>query len=50
MDDVDPEALRAADAAERASIWARWVSEFGSEEASRRWLAVFAATDAPKTG
>jgi hypothetical protein len=50
MDEVDPEVLRAADADERARIWARWVSEFGSAEASRRWLEVFAATDAPKTG
>ena len=50
MDDVDAAAVRAADDDERARIWVRWVAEFGQAEASRRWLAIFAATDAPKTG
>jgi hypothetical protein len=26
------------------------VEKFGSSEASRRWLSIFAATDAPRTG
>ncbi len=50
MDDVDSEKVRTASEAERARIWAEWVTEFGQYEASRRWLAIFAATDAPKTG
>ena len=50
MDDVDATAVRAADDAGRARIWAAWVADSGPEEASRRWLAIFAATDAPKTG
>lgn len=50
MDDVDAEAVRAMSDTERARIWAAWVAAFGSQEASRRWLAIFAATDAPKTG
>jgi len=50
MDDVDAAAVRAASDDERARIWAAWVAEFGSETASRRWLAIFGATDAPKTG
>ena len=50
MDDVDAEAVRGADEAERARIWVRWVDELGQPEASRRWLAIFAATDAPRTG
>ncbi len=50
MDDVDAMAVRAADDTERARIWAAWVAELGQAEASRRWLAIFAATDAPKTG
>lgn len=50
MDDVDAAAVRAADDAGRARIWAAWVAELGEPEASRRWLAIFAATDAPRTG
>ena len=50
VDDVDGAAVRAADDTERARIWAAWVAEFGQQEASRRWLAIFAATDAPTTG
>lgn len=42
--------VRAADDTERTRIWQEWVDEFGPEEASRRWLAIFAATDAPRTG
>jgi hypothetical protein len=47
---AEADAVRAAGEAERARIWAEWVAEFGAQEASRRWLEVFAATDAPKTG
>jgi hypothetical protein len=50
MDDVDATAVRAADDAGRALIWDAWVATYGQPEASRRWLAIFAATDAPKTG
>ena len=50
MDDPDAIEVRAADDADRSRIWADLVAEFGSAEASRRWLAIFAATDAPKTG
>jgi type IV secretory pathway VirD2 relaxase len=49
-DEVSAEVVRAADEAERARIWADLVDEFGSTEASRRWMAIFAATDAPRTG
>ena len=48
--DVAAEDVRAADGAVRSRIWAEWVTEFGRAEASRRWLAIFAATDAPRTG
>jgi hypothetical protein len=50
VDDVDAITVRGADDAGRARIWTEWVVEFGQAEASRRWLAIFAATDAPKTG
>jgi len=42
--------VRSANEAERRRIWAAWVAKFGAAEASRLWLAIFAATDAPKTG
>jgi hypothetical protein len=50
MDDPDAADVRAADCADRAQIWADLVATFGREEASHRWLAIFAATDAPRTG
>lgn len=50
MADADGEAVRAADEAERSRIWAEWVAQFGPAEASRRWLSIFSATDAPRTG
>ena len=50
MDDIAAEEVRAADDAQRSRIWTDWVAEFGRSEASRRWLAIFAATDAPRTG
>lgn len=50
MDDVDAADVRAADEADRSRIWTDLVTEFGRDEASRRWLAIFAATDAPRTG
>jgi hypothetical protein len=50
IQDAGAAEVRAASDAERARIWAAMVAEFGSEEASRRWLAIFAATDAPRTG
>lgn len=49
-DDIDADAVRSADEIGRLHIWAEWVATLGSEEASRRWLAIFAATDAPRTG
>lgn len=42
--------LREANEIERARIWAAWKKKFGPAEASRRWLLIFAATDAPRTG
>ena len=50
MDDPDAVDVRAADDAHRVRIWTDLVAEFGRDEASRRWLAIFAATDAPRTG
>ena len=50
MDDPDAVEVRAADDADRARIWAELVRDLGSAAASRKWLAIFAATDAPKTG
>ena len=50
MEALDAEAVRSADEGERRRIWAEWVENLGASEASRRWLAIFAATDAPKTG
>jgi len=50
MDDIDAVDVRSADEAARARIWADLVTEFGRTGASRRWLAIFAATDAPRTG
>jgi hypothetical protein len=50
VDDMDPERIRAADPVARSRIWADLVAELGRTEASRRWLAIFAATDAPRTG
>lgn len=48
--DADAAAVRASSDAERARLWAQLVEEHGREEASRQWLAIFAATDAPRTG
>jgi hypothetical protein len=50
MDDEQAAGVRAADESERARLWADLVAEYGRAEASRRWLAIFAATDAPRTG
>lgn len=50
MDILEEELVRSADEEERRLIWATWVNKFGSAEASRLWLAIFAATDAPRTG
>jgi hypothetical protein len=49
-DDIDADAVRSASEVVRSHIWADWVAKFGPEEASRRWLEIFAATDAPRTG
>ena len=38
-----------ADSSARADAWARLVEAFGRHEASRRWLAAFAASDAAET-
>ena len=46
----EEEAVRSASEEELSRIWATWVEKFGSSEASRRWLSIFAATDAPRTG
>lgn len=48
--DIDEDAIRSSNPAELGRIWAEWVSRFGSKEASRRWLLIFSATDAPVTG
>ncbi len=50
MDDDDAADVRAADESQRSRLWADLVHEHGHDEASRRWLAIFAATDAPRTG
>lgn len=47
---LDAAAVRAASDEERARLWRELVAEAGPEEASRQWLAIFAATDAPRTG
>lgn len=41
--------LTTADPATRADAWDRLVATVGADEASRRWLAAFAATDAAET-
>jgi len=41
--------LISADSSERADAWTRLVDALGRDEASRRWLAVFAASDAAET-
>jgi hypothetical protein len=41
--------LLGADSSARADAWARLVDALGSHEASRRWLAAFAASDATET-
>lgn len=38
-----------ADTSARADAWARLVEALGRHEASRRWLAAFAASDAAET-
>lgn len=48
-DDFNTDDVRKANEASRARIWAIWVAKFGNEEASRRWLKIFAATDATHT-
>jgi|GEM_PF-6196755 hypothetical protein len=49
-DEECADVLRSANDYERELIWNEWVKKFGAEEASRRWLSIFAATDAPRTG
>jgi hypothetical protein len=41
--------LRGANSSARVDAWARLVEALGRPEASRRWLAVFAASDAAET-
>ena len=41
--------LISADSSARADAWDRLVDVLGRDEASRRWLAVFAASDAAET-
>lgn len=41
--------LISADSSARVDAWTRLVDAFGRDEASRRWLAVFAASDAAET-
>jgi hypothetical protein len=41
--------LLGAEESDRAVAWARLVAAFGAPEASRRWLAAFAASDAAET-
>lgn len=50
IDEDVVEAVRDADEETRAQMWADWVKKFGPTEASRRWLEIFAAIDAPRTG
>ena len=47
MDGVDAAEVRAADETGRARIWTDLVAKFGRTEASRRWLAIFAALPGP---
>jgi hypothetical protein len=44
------ELLDGADDTERGRVWRDLVDDVGMEDASRLWLAYFAATDAPVTG
>lgn len=41
--------LISADSSARADAWTRLVEALGRDEASRRWLTVFAAFDAAET-
>jgi hypothetical protein len=41
--------LLCAEEPARADAWARLVAVLGAPEASRRWLAAFAASDAAET-
>jgi hypothetical protein len=41
--------LISAGSSARADAWTRLVEVLGCDEASRRWLAVFAASDAAET-
>lgn len=50
MNDIDEDEVRDADEVERSRIWKEWVEKLGAVEASRRWLSIFSATDAPRTG
>jgi hypothetical protein len=50
IDETDIDAVRDADEATRAKMWLEWVEKYGASEASRRWLEIFAAIDAPRTG
>ena len=43
---LDPSTL---DDTQRAELFTRLVEEYGSAEASRRWMAAFAAQDATET-
>ena len=47
---IDEDAVRSENPAELKRLWSEWVAKMGTEEASRRWLAIFAATDASPTG
>lgn len=50
MDESEVETIRNADEVTRARLWTEWVDKVGRTEASRLWLVIFSATDAPKTG
>jgi hypothetical protein len=49
-DGDEGDAVRNASESERSRIWNAWLAKYGPTETSRRWLAIFAATDAPRTG
>jgi hypothetical protein len=49
-EEIEDELVRSSDEAGRSRIWAELVAKIGPEEASRRWLEIFAASDASETG
>jgi hypothetical protein len=49
-EEIDEDAIRSADSTELKQLWDEWMTRLGPEETSRRWLRIFSATDAPKTG